>query len=74
MSLLYDIDSLADAIETALIHKWVYDMTHFNAVSNYLNNYNHEQKNTIDDLYDDQSYFRYKAQQLEEAFNNKPQN
>lgn len=73
------LDALAETIEKALIDAWSQDMAQFNPVANYISECVDngslkapKQQNTLEALTEDQLYFRDKAQQLKDAFNNQP--
>lgn len=73
------LDALAEAIEKALIDAWSHDMTQFNPVANYISECVDDgslkapkRQITLEALTEDQLYFRSKAQQLKDAFNNQP--
>lgn len=73
------LDALTNAIEKALIEAWSQDMAQFNPVVNYISECVDDgslkapkQQNTLEALTEDQLYFRSKAQQLKDAFNNQP--
>ena len=73
------LDALAEAIEKALIDAWSHDMTQFNPVANYISECVDDgslkapkRQITLEALTEDQLYFRDKAQQLKDAFNNQP--
>lgn len=73
------LDALSEAIEKALIEAWSHDMAQFNPVANYVSECVDngslkapKQQNTLEALTEDQLYFRDKAQQLKDAFENQP--
>lgn len=73
------LDALANAIEKALIDAWSHDMAQFNPVANYISECVDDgtlkapkQQSALEALTEDQLYFRDKAQQLKDAFNNQP--
>lgn len=73
------LDALAEAIEKALIDAWSHDMTQFNPVTNYISECVDDgslkapkRQSSLAALTEDQLYFRNKAQQLKDAFENQP--
>lgn len=73
------LDALANAIEKALIDAWSHDMAQFNPVANYISECVDsgslkapKQQSALEALTEDQLYFRDKAQQLKDAFENQP--
>lgn len=73
------LDALSEAIEKALIEAWSHDMAQFNPVATYISECVDsgslkapKQQSALEALTEDQLYFRDKAQQLKDAFENQP--